>query len=70
MSLRRCSICGKEFDPAKSDAPPFCSSRCRQIDLRRWLTEEYPVPHVRLPDDEEEGDLLRPPRDDDDAEGR
>jgi endogenous inhibitor of DNA gyrase (YacG/DUF329 family) len=23
---------------------PFCSSRCRQIDLRRWLNEEISMP--------------------------
>ena len=23
---------------------PFCSNRCRQIDLRRWLDERYSLP--------------------------
>lgn len=25
---------------------PFCSVRCQQIDLGRWLGEQYSVPHV------------------------
>lgn len=33
---------------------PFCSERCRQIDLGRWLREQHTVPHV--PNDDEEGD--------------
>jgi endogenous inhibitor of DNA gyrase (YacG/DUF329 family) len=32
------------FDSAKSTAMPFCSSRCRQIDLGRWLNEEISMP--------------------------
>ena len=30
---------------------PFCSSRCRQIDLRRWLSEEIALP-VDDPDED------------------
>jgi endogenous inhibitor of DNA gyrase (YacG/DUF329 family) len=33
---------------------PFCSSRCRQIDLRRWLGEEYGLPIERQEDSEEQ----------------
>jgi len=29
---------------------PFCSDRCRQIDLGRWLREVYSVPVERDPD--------------------
>jgi endogenous inhibitor of DNA gyrase (YacG/DUF329 family) len=66
MPLRSCSVCGKQFDPATTTAAPaFCSPRCQQIDLKRWLTEEYPVPHVRKPDEDEEGDEMRAPRNSD-----
>jgi uncharacterized protein len=41
MTLARCSICERSFDPAESPAMPFCSERCRLIDLRRWLDEQY-----------------------------
>jgi len=43
----RCPICGKELVIAKaSDLPslPFCSPRCRTIDLGRWLGENYRIP--------------------------
>jgi endogenous inhibitor of DNA gyrase (YacG/DUF329 family) len=33
---------------------PFCSPRCRQVDLRRWLGEEYGMPVER--DDELDGE--------------
>jgi endogenous inhibitor of DNA gyrase (YacG/DUF329 family) len=50
----RCPICEKQFDPAESRAMPFCSERCRQIDLGRWLREAYSVPVERNPDEEDE----------------
>jgi endogenous inhibitor of DNA gyrase (YacG/DUF329 family) len=40
----RCPICDKEFDRAQSTAAPFCSERCRSIDLGRWLGEIYSLP--------------------------
>ncbi len=36
-----CPICRKPASPA---ARPFCSPRCADIDLGRWLTEQYVVP--------------------------
>jgi endogenous inhibitor of DNA gyrase (YacG/DUF329 family) len=56
MPLLRCPICEKQFDPATSPAMPFCSERCRQIDLGRWLREVYSVPIQRDPDDQREGE--------------
>jgi endogenous inhibitor of DNA gyrase (YacG/DUF329 family) len=39
---RRCPVCGK---PAtESRFRPFCSARCRQVDLGRWLAGDYTVP--------------------------
>lgn len=32
---------------------PFCSDRCRSIDLGRWLDEGYPLPHVPDPEEDE-----------------
>jgi uncharacterized protein len=37
----RCPICGKPADPAHR---PFCSKRCAEIDLGRWLKGGYAVP--------------------------
>jgi endogenous inhibitor of DNA gyrase (YacG/DUF329 family) len=46
-----CVICKKPSDPAYS---PFCSKRCADVDLQRWLTGGYVIPGVD-PDDEEDG---------------
>ena len=37
----RCPICGK---PVAPDHRPFCSRRCADIDLGRWLGGRYAVP--------------------------
>ena len=52
-SLVTCPICRKRFDPLTSPAMPFCSKRCRLIDLGRWLGEEYSVPAPRKEEDDE-----------------
>jgi hypothetical protein len=52
----RCPICQKVLEVEKaSDLPslPFCSERCRTIDLGRWLGGQYGIPLG--PDDKEEG---------------
>jgi endogenous inhibitor of DNA gyrase (YacG/DUF329 family) len=36
-----CPICRK---PAAPRTHPFCSPRCADIDLGRWLTEQYALP--------------------------
>lgn len=38
---RRCPICGR---PASVEFRPFCSKRCADVDLHRWLGEGYRVP--------------------------
>jgi len=38
---RPCPICGK---PSVQAFHPFCSSRCAQIDLNRWLSGAYVIP--------------------------
>ena len=54
----QCPVCKQEFDPAASEAMPFCGERCRTIDLGRWLNEEYALPHVPDPDDDEPEETL------------
>ena len=43
MSAAACPICGKAIAPTYR---PFCSRRCSDVDLRRWLTGAYIVPVV------------------------
>lgn len=38
---RKCPICGK---PATGEAYPFCSRRCADVDLNRWLSGRYVIP--------------------------
>jgi endogenous inhibitor of DNA gyrase (YacG/DUF329 family) len=39
-----CPICGKDARArAENRVFPFCSDRCRQVDLGKWLNEEYRV---------------------------
>ena len=38
---RRCPICGK---PASVGGDPFCSKRCADVDLHRWLSGSYVIP--------------------------
>jgi len=52
----RCPTCKREFKPAESTAMPFCSERCRLIDLGRWLDEGYTLPAVDDPEQEQDVD--------------
>ena len=45
MSQVHCPICERSFDPDESPAMPFCSERCRLLDLGRWLDEDYGMPY-------------------------
>jgi uncharacterized protein len=47
-----CPICGK---PVEQRFRPFCSRRCADVDLNRWLSGAYTVPVIEnddIPDDE------------------
>jgi endogenous inhibitor of DNA gyrase (YacG/DUF329 family) len=53
-SNRPCPICGK---PRSERYDPFCSKRCADVDLHRWLKGSYVIPGANAkpePDDEEE----------------
>ncbi|MGW9332681.1 DNA gyrase inhibitor YacG [Bosea sp. NPDC055594] len=44
---RPCPICGK---PAVQRFKPFCSARCADIDLGRWLKGSYVIPGEAVED--------------------
>jgi endogenous inhibitor of DNA gyrase (YacG/DUF329 family) len=46
----RCPICEAEL-PADLDPKlrPFCSARCRLVDLDRWLSGDYRIPGPAVP---------------------
>jgi endogenous inhibitor of DNA gyrase (YacG/DUF329 family) len=56
-----CPICGK---PALERYRPFCSKRCADIDLNRWLSGIYAVP-VKESESEDETDFVRSEKGDD-----
>ncbi len=39
-----CSHCKKEFSYYISEFRPFCSEKCKNVDLGLWLTESYTAP--------------------------
>jgi endogenous inhibitor of DNA gyrase (YacG/DUF329 family) len=47
--VARCPICGK---PTDASIRPFCSKRCADVDLNRWLSGVYAAP-VREEEDED-----------------
>jgi uncharacterized protein len=50
-SVKPCPICGK---PSVEASRPFCSERCRDVDLNRWLSNSYAIPAAE--DDDEDAD--------------
>lgn len=48
LKAKKCPICGR---PAELAYRPFCSSRCADVDLGRWLGEEYRIPAEESADD-------------------
>ena len=48
---KKCPICGK---PATEASKPFCSERCRDVDLNRWLSGSYVIPGGKDKDEDAE----------------
>ncbi|MBT0665802.1 DNA gyrase inhibitor YacG [Geobacter pelophilus] len=47
----KCPICRKPVVWDGNPDRPFCSNRCRMVDLGAWASEEYAVPGEKLPDE-------------------
>jgi endogenous inhibitor of DNA gyrase (YacG/DUF329 family) len=62
MIKARCPICNQEMPGHTSDWPdyPFCSPRCRKIDLGRWLGEKYRIPDAGTAKEDESSDAPAP----------
>ena len=48
---RPCPVCAK---PATQADHPFCSPRCADIDLNRWLSGSYVIPAGPVGEDDED----------------
>ena len=47
----KCPVCGKEV---AADYRPFCSKRCADVDLSRWLKGSYAIPGREAGEEEDE----------------
>ncbi len=60
--MTKCPICGKAAESRpKNPFGPFCSERCRQIDLGKWLGGEYRIP-MEEPTEEDVDEAVRAAR--------
>ena len=46
----KCPTCGKETDFNADPLGPFCSNRCKMVDLGKWFGEEYKISEPLRPD--------------------
>ena len=59
---RACPICQAPLPPREQNAAfPFCSPRCKLVDLGKWLDGEYRIPVAAEDDDEGETSAAAPP---------
>jgi len=52
-ATKKCPICGR---PRQPEHTPFCSTRCRDRDLVKWLDDGYALPGPRVDPDPERDD--------------
>ena len=55
----KCPICGKQHDPKYR---PFCSRRCADVDLGKWLTGSYVIAAEANGEENTAEETPRPPR--------
>jgi endogenous inhibitor of DNA gyrase (YacG/DUF329 family) len=55
----QCPTCSAKVEwVSTSTFRPFCSNRCKQIDLGAWAEEKYTIPAVNLPEDPDQDSEL------------
>ena len=42
--MKKCPTCNREVQWQDNPFRPFCSERCKLLDLGKWVDEEYRVP--------------------------
>ncbi len=52
----KCPTCRREIDWADSPFRPFCSDRCRLIDLGGWLSGQHAIPGEPLASESEDAE--------------
>ena len=64
-SRARCPTCKTPVATAADERPadyPFCSERCRLVDLHKWLTGVYSIPVANVPEEDGEEGKINPCR--------
>ena len=64
-AIVKCATCGRDADFFAEPCGPFCSMRCKLVDLGKWLNEEHKISEPLRPDhlaeyEEFGGELDRP----------
>ena len=49
-AIVKCATCGKDAEFFAAPMGPFCSVRCKMVDLGKWLGEEYKISEPLRPD--------------------
>jgi len=72
MAVQRvkCPTCQREIDWSQSRFRPFCSERCKLIDLGGWLTEKHAIPGEPASDETRQGAPGRQDGDDESPQRR
>ncbi len=63
MKTVKCPRCGKEILYRDSPFRPFCSERCKLIDLGHWVSGRYRIPTVSPAEQEDEVPTEKPDSD-------
>ncbi|WP_305043996.1 DNA gyrase inhibitor YacG [Geoalkalibacter sp.] len=56
VRLLRCPRCRKQVVWEGNPHRPFCSEKCRLVDLGKWAQEEYTIPGEKVSDEESQED--------------
>jgi endogenous inhibitor of DNA gyrase (YacG/DUF329 family) len=51
LGANKCPRCGQEAERESNPFRPFCSERCRLIDLGRWVSGSYSIPGITMQDE-------------------
>jgi endogenous inhibitor of DNA gyrase (YacG/DUF329 family) len=57
----KCPQCGKAIADPAAPFRPFCSERCKLVDLGRWISEDYKIPTSDTDGNDDENPEKNPP---------
>jgi uncharacterized protein len=55
----KCPKCGKKADTEGNRYRPFCSERCKMLDLGNWLSGSYGIPEENNTTEDSEESLMQ-----------